>query len=182
MSSIPWQIESDNPKLRADLDVTRSELDEDGKSYRSCEEHPPEPSDDEFPEPERVDGIGPMWKPATIERWAEREWWGTRRWRKRWLRALGWLPGSPFGSTDCGGRVSVPAVGLFDKKLPRTSDLFEAKGIKGPPHLAWEADYGENRLRDLTIGTRELFGLIESTKASTGRDRVPTVSIRERLG
>jgi hypothetical protein len=36
-----------------------------------------------FPEPERVDGIGPMWEPATIERWAEREWWGTRRWRKR---------------------------------------------------------------------------------------------------
>jgi hypothetical protein len=28
------------------------------------------------PKPERVDGIGPMWKPATIERWAEREWWG----------------------------------------------------------------------------------------------------------
>jgi hypothetical protein len=87
-----------------------------------------------------------------------------------------------FGSTDCGGRVSAPAVGLFDKKLLRTSDLFEAKGIKGPPHLAWEADYGEKRLRDLTIGTRELLGLIESTKASTGRDRVPTVSIRERLG
>jgi hypothetical protein len=36
-----------------------------------------------FPKPERVDGIGPMWKPATIERWAEREWWGTRRWRRR---------------------------------------------------------------------------------------------------
>jgi predicted DNA-binding transcriptional regulator AlpA len=28
-----------------------------------------------FPEAERVDGIGPMWKPATIERWAERERW-----------------------------------------------------------------------------------------------------------
>jgi hypothetical protein len=36
-----------------------------------------------FPEPERVDGIGPLWKPKTIERWAEREWWGTRQWRKR---------------------------------------------------------------------------------------------------
>ncbi len=24
-----------------------------------------------LPEPERVDGIGPLWKPATIERWAE---------------------------------------------------------------------------------------------------------------
>jgi hypothetical protein len=36
-----------------------------------------------FPKPERVDGIGPIWKPATIERWAEREWWGTRRWRRR---------------------------------------------------------------------------------------------------
>lgn len=35
-----------------------------------------------LPEPEQVDGIG-MWKRATIERWAEREWWGTRRWRKR---------------------------------------------------------------------------------------------------
>jgi predicted DNA-binding transcriptional regulator AlpA len=35
-----------------------------------------------FPEPERVDSIGPMWKLATIERWAEREWWGTRRWRQ----------------------------------------------------------------------------------------------------
>jgi hypothetical protein len=30
-----------------------------------------------LPEPERVDGIGPRWKPATIERWAEREWWGS---------------------------------------------------------------------------------------------------------
>jgi hypothetical protein len=37
-----------------------------------------------FPEPERADGIGPIWKPATIERWAEREWWGTRRWRTRY--------------------------------------------------------------------------------------------------
>ena len=36
-----------------------------------------------LPEPERVDGVGPMWKPATIERWAKREWWGTRRWRNR---------------------------------------------------------------------------------------------------
>jgi hypothetical protein len=36
-----------------------------------------------FPEPERVDGVGLLWKPATIERWAKREWWGTRRWRKR---------------------------------------------------------------------------------------------------
>jgi hypothetical protein len=36
-----------------------------------------------FPEPEQVDLIGPLWKPATIERWAEREWWETRRWRKR---------------------------------------------------------------------------------------------------
>jgi hypothetical protein len=45
-----------------------------------------------FPEPERVDGIGPMWEPATIERWAEREWWGTRRWRKRkGLRIMSWL-------------------------------------------------------------------------------------------
>jgi hypothetical protein len=36
-----------------------------------------------LPKPERIEGIGPMWKPATIERWAEREWWDTRRWRKR---------------------------------------------------------------------------------------------------
>ena len=36
-----------------------------------------------LPEPDQVDGIGPMWKPATIERWAEREWWDTRRWRER---------------------------------------------------------------------------------------------------
>jgi len=34
-------------------------------------------------EPERVDRIGPLWKPAKIERWAKREWWETRRWRKR---------------------------------------------------------------------------------------------------
>jgi hypothetical protein len=87
VSSIPWQIESDNPKLRADLDVTRSDWMKTAKATASCEEHPPEPSDDEFPEPERVDCIGPMWKPPTTERWAEREWWGTRRWRKRWLRA-----------------------------------------------------------------------------------------------
>jgi hypothetical protein len=36
-----------------------------------------------LPEPDQVDGIGPQWKPATIERWAEREWWETRRWRRR---------------------------------------------------------------------------------------------------
>jgi hypothetical protein len=36
-----------------------------------------------LPEPDQVDGIGPLWKPATIERWADREWWDTRRWRKR---------------------------------------------------------------------------------------------------
>jgi hypothetical protein len=36
-----------------------------------------------LPKPNRVDGIGPLWKPATIERWAKREWWGTRRWRQR---------------------------------------------------------------------------------------------------
>ena len=36
-----------------------------------------------LPEPDHVDGIGPLWKPVTIERWAKREWWDTRRWRKR---------------------------------------------------------------------------------------------------
>jgi hypothetical protein len=36
-----------------------------------------------LPEPDQVDSIGPLWKPATIERWAEREWWETRRWRVR---------------------------------------------------------------------------------------------------
>ena len=36
-----------------------------------------------FPEPERVDGICQLLKRSTIERWAKREWWGTRRWRKR---------------------------------------------------------------------------------------------------
>lgn len=34
-----------------------------------------------LPEPERVDHIGPQWKPSKIERWAERQWWETRRWR-----------------------------------------------------------------------------------------------------
>lgn len=36
-----------------------------------------------LPEPELVDGVGARWKLATIERWADREWWGTRRWRRR---------------------------------------------------------------------------------------------------
>jgi hypothetical protein len=36
-----------------------------------------------LPKPERIDRIGPLWKPARIEQWAEREWWETRRWRKR---------------------------------------------------------------------------------------------------
>jgi predicted DNA-binding transcriptional regulator AlpA len=36
-----------------------------------------------LPKPDQLDGIGPLWKSATIERWAEREWWGSRRWRKR---------------------------------------------------------------------------------------------------
>jgi len=35
------------------------------------------------PEPDQVDQIGPLWKPVTVERWAEREWWETRRWRRR---------------------------------------------------------------------------------------------------
>ena len=26
-----------------------------------------------LPEPDRIDGIGPLWNPATIERWAKRE-------------------------------------------------------------------------------------------------------------
>ncbi len=36
-----------------------------------------------LPKPDRVDRSRPLWKPATIERWAEREWWETWRWRKR---------------------------------------------------------------------------------------------------
>jgi hypothetical protein len=36
-----------------------------------------------LPEPDQVDGIGPLWKPATIEQWAEQQWWETRPWRKR---------------------------------------------------------------------------------------------------
>ena len=36
-----------------------------------------------LPEPDHVDSVGPVWKPATIERWAEREWWDTRRWRTK---------------------------------------------------------------------------------------------------
>lgn len=35
-----------------------------------------------LPQPDAVDPIGPSWERASIERWAEREWWGTRRWRK----------------------------------------------------------------------------------------------------
>jgi hypothetical protein len=26
-----------------------------------------------LPKPAKLDGVGPMWKPATIERWADRE-------------------------------------------------------------------------------------------------------------
>lgn len=37
-----------------------------------------------FLEPDHVDGIGPLWKPMTIERWAEREVVGTHAWRKRY--------------------------------------------------------------------------------------------------
>jgi hypothetical protein len=40
-------------------------------------------SEGKLPEPDAVDPIGPSWGRATIERWAEREWWGTRRRRKR---------------------------------------------------------------------------------------------------
>jgi hypothetical protein len=40
-------------------------------------------AEEKLPKPDLVDSIGPMWKPATIERWAEREWWDTRRWRRR---------------------------------------------------------------------------------------------------
>jgi predicted DNA-binding transcriptional regulator AlpA len=29
-----------------------------------------------LPKPDQIDGIGPHWKPATIERWAERQLWG----------------------------------------------------------------------------------------------------------
>jgi hypothetical protein len=36
-----------------------------------------------LPEADHVDDTGPTWKPAKIERWAKREWWGTRPWRKR---------------------------------------------------------------------------------------------------
>jgi hypothetical protein len=39
-----------------------------------------------LPKPERVDSVGPLWKPTTIERWAEREWWDTRRRRTRTKR------------------------------------------------------------------------------------------------
>jgi hypothetical protein len=42
-------------------------------------------AEDKLPEPERVDGIGPLWKPAMIERWAKREWWGTRVEAAAWL-------------------------------------------------------------------------------------------------
>lgn len=36
-----------------------------------------------LPEPELVDGVGARWKLATIERWADREWWETPWSRKR---------------------------------------------------------------------------------------------------
>jgi predicted DNA-binding transcriptional regulator AlpA len=36
-----------------------------------------------LPKPDHVDRVGPIWKPAAIERWAEAQWWGTRRWRRR---------------------------------------------------------------------------------------------------
>jgi hypothetical protein len=31
----------------------------------------------------RRDHLGPYWTPSTIERWAERQWWGTKPWRSR---------------------------------------------------------------------------------------------------
>ncbi len=36
-----------------------------------------------LPEPELIDGVGAQWKSATIERWAKRKWWDSRRWRRR---------------------------------------------------------------------------------------------------
>jgi hypothetical protein len=33
------------------------------------------------PEADQFGGVDPLWSPATIKRWAEREWWDTRRWR-----------------------------------------------------------------------------------------------------
>jgi hypothetical protein len=36
-----------------------------------------------LPEPDATDPSRPSWSPATIKRWAEREWWGSRRSRKR---------------------------------------------------------------------------------------------------
>lgn len=36
-----------------------------------------------LPKPDKTDGVGPLWKSATIERWAKREWWDTRPWRAR---------------------------------------------------------------------------------------------------
>lgn len=36
-----------------------------------------------LPKPNRVDQIGLRWEPTAIERRAEREWWGTKRWRKQ---------------------------------------------------------------------------------------------------
>jgi excisionase family DNA binding protein len=30
----------------------------------------------------RRDHLGPSWSESAIERWAEREWWGTKPWRK----------------------------------------------------------------------------------------------------
>ena len=36
-----------------------------------------------LPDPDQIDGVGPLWKLAAIERWAERKRWGTRRWRRR---------------------------------------------------------------------------------------------------
>jgi len=38
-----------------------------------------------LPEPDATDPVGPSWNRTTIERWAKREWWGTRRWRRRSL-------------------------------------------------------------------------------------------------
>jgi hypothetical protein len=37
-----------------------------------------------LPEPDPVDGIGPLSEPATDERWAERDWWGHRSTVSSW--------------------------------------------------------------------------------------------------
>jgi hypothetical protein len=90
-----------------------------------------------LPEPDQLDSVGPLWKPATIERWAGREWWGPRAVEAPSLVHMKEtrLPGGNLGKAVRVGDTVRRQAGPWTPSVGALLRHLESKDFRGSPRF-----------------------------------------------